>query len=83
MRRYLISKGIPESDIILEDRSATTFENLKNSKDIIDSTEGRKYIALVTSNYHVYRAEARVDLRYRMADLHIPLLLTALAALRS
>ena len=45
MRRYLISKGIPESDIILEDRSATTFENLKNSKDIIDSTEGRKYIA--------------------------------------
>ena len=56
MRRYLISKGIPESDIILEDRSATTFENLKNSKDIIDSTEGRKYTALVTSNYHVYRA---------------------------
>ncbi len=45
MRRYLISKGIPESDIILEDRSATTFENLKNSKEIIESTEGRKYIA--------------------------------------
>ena len=56
MKRYLLEKGIPEDDIILEDRSATTLENLKFSKDIIDSRDGRKYTALVTSNYHVYRA---------------------------
>ena len=28
----------------------------ENSKKIIESREGRKYTALVTSNYHVYRA---------------------------
>lgn len=56
MKKYLVGQGIPESDIILEDQSATTFENLRFSKAIIDSREGRKYTALVTSNYHVYRA---------------------------
>ena len=56
MRRYLLQQGIPEEDILLEDRSATTLENLRFSKQILDAREGRKYTALVTSNYHVYRA---------------------------
>jgi len=56
MAGYLRDKGIPDDKIILEDKSATTYENLVNSKAIIDSMEGRKYTALVTSNYHVYRA---------------------------
>ena len=56
MARYLLSQGIPESDIILEDASTTTYENLEFSKHILDRLEGRKYTALVTSNYHVYRA---------------------------
>jgi len=56
MAEYIRAKGIPESDILLEDKSTTTLENLQNSKELIDSREGRKYTALVTSNYHVYRA---------------------------
>ena len=56
MKNYLLSQGIPEDDIIMEDQSRTTLENLKYSKAIIDSKPGRKYTALVTSNYHVYRA---------------------------
>ena len=56
MKQYLIEKGIPADMIIKEDQSATTFENLTNSKTIIDAREGRKYTVLVTSNYHVYRA---------------------------
>ena len=56
MAGYLLGKGIPEEKIIMEDKSATTYENLKNSKEIIDAREGSKYTALVTSNYHVYRA---------------------------
>lgn len=56
MSRYLIDKGIPEEKIIKEDKSTTTLENLKNSKAIIDSRPGPHYTALVTSNYHVYRA---------------------------
>lgn len=56
MKDYLIAHGIPEGDIIIEDTSTTTLENLQNSKRILDGIEGRKYTALVTSNYHVYRA---------------------------
>lgn len=56
MKRYLLEQGIPEGDILLEDASATTLENLKFSKQILDRSDGRKYTALVTSNYHVYRA---------------------------
>ena len=56
MERYLLEKGIPADKILREDRSATTFENLRNSKAIIDSRGGSTYTALVTSNYHVYRA---------------------------
>ncbi len=56
MAGHLREQGIPDRDILLEDRSTTTFENLARSKELIDQREGRKYIALVTSNYHVYRA---------------------------
>ena len=56
MTKYLISQGIPEADILPENRSTTTLENLRFSKQILDQLEGRKYTALVTSNYHVYRA---------------------------
>ena len=56
IKRYLIAKEIPETDIILEDKSTTTYENLTNSKRIIDSFDGKKKTVLVSNNYHVYRA---------------------------
>ncbi len=55
MKDYLLLHGIPEENIVIEDRSATTRENLVNSKAIIDAREGGKRTALVSSNYHVYR----------------------------
>lgn len=58
MERYLLEKGVPAEQIAREDQSATTLENLRNSKAIIDELSGGRggYTALVTSNYHVYRA---------------------------
>ena len=56
MKKYLLEKGITEEDIIVEDKSATTFENLTNSKEIIDKRKDGKNIAIVSSNYHVFRA---------------------------
>ena len=55
MNRYLLEHGIPGENIILEDGSATTRENILNSKEIIYSREGPKKTALISSNYHVYR----------------------------
>lgn len=56
MRKYLVSQGIPEDKILLEDKSKTTMENVTFSKNLIERRPGRKYTALVTSNYHIYRA---------------------------
>lgn len=56
MRKYLVSQGIPEDKILLEDKSKTTMENVIFSKNLIEKRPGRKYTALVTSNYHIYRA---------------------------
>ena len=54
MARYLVEHGIPKEHIILEDKSPTTRANLVNSKAIIDARGGGR-VAIVTSNYHVYR----------------------------
>ncbi len=55
MKSYLLGNGIPPEHIIMEDRSTTTRENLIFSKQIINSRPGKKKIALVSSNYHIYR----------------------------
>ena len=55
MKKYLLEHGIPEEHIILENKSKNTMENLQNSKNIILSQGGKHRVALVTSNYHVYR----------------------------
>lgn len=55
MQRYLVQKGIPERDILIEDQSHSTFENLVNSKQIM--VENGFSTALVISHgYHLARA---------------------------
>ena len=56
MKNYLLEKGVPEEDIIMEDASKDTMENLVNSKALIDRRKGRKDTAVVTSSYHIFRA---------------------------
>ncbi|WP_031464809.1 YdcF family protein [Sciscionella sediminilitoris] len=56
MAGYLVTKGIPEKDIELEDQARTTEENLRYSRAILDAREPRpKRIAAVTNNFHVLR----------------------------
>ncbi len=62
MRRELVALGIDETRLILEDKSTSTSENIKNSLDII----GDKYksIAVVTNNFHVFRAKLLLAARF-------------------
>ncbi|MDN4618389.1 YdcF family protein [Paenibacillus sp. PsM32] len=58
MSRYLVSQGIDQTRIIQENRSTSTFENLKFSQDILQARGiHQPSIMIVTSNYHLYRAE--------------------------
>lgn len=59
MRRYMIHhRGVPDQAIVLEDKSTTTFENVVFSKRLLDAlhTAQPYRCALVTSDYHVFRA---------------------------
>ena len=59
MGRYLKSRGVAESRILLEDRSTSTLENLTFSKAAIESSGGSAgRVAIVSSPYHLYRAKA-------------------------
>lgn len=57
MKRYLIKKGINESNIIKEDKSTNTAQNFKFSKEILDEIFSEDYtITYATSNFHVFRS---------------------------
>ncbi|TYR77860.1 YdcF family protein [Rossellomorea vietnamensis] len=57
MFRYLTSHGISEDRITEENQSTTTWENLRNSKAILESKgEEDGKILIITSDYHVFRA---------------------------
>lgn len=55
MERYLVSLGIDKSRIIKEERATNTNENIKFSKEIIESRGGGS-VAVLSSDYHIYRA---------------------------
>ena len=56
LHRYLIQEGVPENCIIVEDAATTTLENFRNSEQMLPKPDMR--IAVVTSNFHAYRAGA-------------------------
>ena len=56
MARYLVSRGVPESAIIREDRSRNTAQNMAFSKQIIDAADPQAKVAFSTTNYHVFRS---------------------------
>lgn len=58
--KYLISQGVDENRIHLEDKSTTTFENFRFGLPIIEELAGKKReelkIAFLSSSYHQHRA---------------------------
>lgn len=56
MKRYLVKRGISEDRIIVEDKSTSTYENIRNAFDITDKMGLSRDITIATSEYHVYRA---------------------------
>lgn len=56
MYRWLVDKGIDSDRIYKEDKSTSTEENIAFSKVLIEKEGLSKEIAIVTSEYHCYRA---------------------------
>jgi uncharacterized SAM-binding protein YcdF (DUF218 family) len=59
MKQYALEHGVQESDILIEDQSVNTYQNMFNSKKIIENREGNMKkcrILFCTTNYHVFRS---------------------------
>ncbi|WP_406390374.1 YdcF family protein [Streptomyces sp. NBC_00887] len=56
MGDYLVERGFPAELIEREDRSASTEENLRFSKSIMEKANPDYRCVIVTNNYHVFRA---------------------------
>lgn len=56
MAKYALEKGVPQSDLLIENKSTTTLENFKFSKEIMDRESVSYEAVFSTSSYHVLRA---------------------------
>lgn len=58
MKNYATERGIPEENILLEDQSQNTYENMLFSKEIALKNYGSKKFKskFFTNNYHLFRA---------------------------
>ena len=56
MKNYLISEGIKEKNIIIEDNSVNTEQNMKFSKEKIEKLKKDGNVIYSTSDYHVFRS---------------------------
>lgn len=54
MERYLLAQGVPQEQMILEDRSTSTLENLAYSRPLMKKQSAK--VGILTSNFHMYRA---------------------------
>ena len=54
-RAYAVKKGVPEGDILVEDKSHTTYENVLNAKQLADAN-GLKKVLIVSDPMHMKRA---------------------------
>ena len=56
-RDYALQSGIPASDILIEEKSHTTYENILYAKQLADS-HGIKKVLIVSDPLHMKRAVA-------------------------
>ncbi|WP_411677322.1 YdcF family protein [Caproicibacter sp.] len=56
IRQGLVSRGVDASRVFLEDRSTSTQENISNAQKIIGQNALNRGLAIVTDEYHEYRA---------------------------
>ena len=56
MKRYLLTKGYTEKDILPEDKSRNTYENMLFSKELTERQRMDSRCVFVTTNYHLFRS---------------------------
>jgi len=58
LQKILLNAGVPDSAILLEDKSRNTYENAQFTKKLLDKHPDLQKLLLVTSAFHMRRSEA-------------------------
>lgn len=60
MKKYLLAHQFKESQITIEDKSTSTYENIVFTKKLLQQIDGRKNIKMIilTNDFHIFRAKA-------------------------
>lgn len=62
MQKYLVEKGIPNENILKEEKAESTYQNFEYSKEILDEYFSDDYsVAFITNEYHTLRAAMCAD----------------------
>lgn len=76
MFRYLVDRGVNPAQILMEDASTSTYENIKFTKALIQQSFNTKpKIVCVTSQFHIMRAVLfgqKLDLKLKGVGSHTP-----------
>ena len=56
MKNYLVQNGIKPENIIIEDKSTSTLQNMRFSKKIIDELNENGNVVFSTNDFHVFRS---------------------------
>lgn len=59
-RNYLVAKGIPEEDILLESKSTSTYENLLYGQQVLEEHHIQDAL-IISHDYHLARAMVMAD----------------------
>lgn len=72
MRDFLLAHGVPEGDVLMEDASFNTRQNLSHAQALLP--EGARRVLIVTSSYHLPRALALArDLGFEAGGVGSPI----------
>lgn len=58
IKRYLLTMGVPDSCVMIENNSRNTYENAIYTKHLLDSLHYQGNTLLVTSSFHMRRSKA-------------------------
>lgn len=71
MKKIAVDAGVPETDILMENRSTSTYENFVLSQKILEEN-GLRSVIVVTDPYHNARAglvASKLDYRYSLSPV--------------
>ncbi|TYQ15331.1 UNVERIFIED_CONTAM: uncharacterized SAM-binding protein YcdF (DUF218 family) [Acetivibrio alkalicellulosi] len=55
MKKWLVDKGVPVENILVEDKAINTYENIVFSKSLMELND-IKSVVVVTSDFHIFRS---------------------------